>query len=337
MQPSRRRRDIKGMIRRVVSWLVVIGIGVGGWFAYGSEPVQRGLGNREQFRVDPPEERPEFASAVIESVGEYVYAAGESTLSSTVVTTVDRETQRASVTRTNAITGLTADGQVPTVDQAMVAAAPSAQIVTFDAVFRSGATAVDPWTRSPRPPSVGGTELDPYLIPTIDDVIGFELAAIPGRDPRAAGGASGVIGEVGEDDKDNKIGEIAAKTAQDVLGPQAGSSLLPEHDLSNVPEDVVDLRRWTTDDGTWALLSPIGHAIAGLDLPDGTRLVFTYGFDADGWLRYLDVEIDPAVALAGLDHLDESMLSFEWRVTDVSDDAITIDLPDNVVDATPTA
>ncbi|MCX6520816.1 MAG: hypothetical protein NTZ21_09155 [Actinobacteria bacterium] len=333
MQPSTSKRNIKGTIRRVVSWLAVIGIGVGGWFAYGSEPVQRALGNREQFRVEPPEVRPEYASAVIESVSEYVYPVGESTISSTVVTTVDRETERASVSRTNALTGLSVDGQsVPIVgvlpgvavpEGTVVPAAASARIVTFDAVFRKGATDADPWTRSPRPPYVGGTELDPYLIPTIDDVIGFELAAIPGRDPRAEGGATG---------------EIEATTMQEVLGPEAGTtSALPEHDLSNVPEDVVDLRRWTTDDGTWALLSPVGHDIAGLDLPDGTRLVFTYGFDADGLLRYLDVEIDPAVAVAGLDHIDESMLSFEWRVTSVSDDAITIDLPANVVDATPSA
>jgi hypothetical protein len=324
MQPSTSSRNIKRTVRRIVSWLAVIGIGVGGWFAYGSEPVQRALGNREQFRVGPPEVRPEYASAVIETVGEYVYAVGESTFSSSAVTTVDRTTQRATVTRTNAITGLTVDGQVPTVAQTMIAAAPSARIVTFDAVFRKGATDADPWTRSPRPPYVGGTELDPYLIPTVDDVIGFELATIPGRDPRAAGGATG---------------EIGTTTAEQVLGPEAGSpsSVLTEHDLSNVPEDVVDLRRWITDDGTWALLSPIGHAIAGLDLPDGTRVAFTYGFDADGLLRYLDVEVDPAVAMAGLDHFDESMLSFEWRVTTVSDDAITIDLPANVVDEVPSA
>lgn len=323
MQPSTSKRNIKGTIRRIVSWLAVIGIGVGGWFAYGSEPVQRALGNREQFRVEPPEVRPEYASAVVETVGEYVYAAGESTFSSTEVTTVDLTSQRASVTRTNAMTGLTVDGQIPTATQTMFAADPSARIVTFDAVFRKGATDADPWTRSPRPPYVGGTELDPYLIPTIDDVIGFELAAIPGRDPRAEGGATG---------------EIEATTMQEVLGPEAGtSSALPEHDLSNVPEDVVDLRRWTTDDGTWALLSPVGYDIAGLDLPDATRLVFTYGFDADGLLRYLDVEIDPAVALAGLDHIDESMLSFEWRVTGVSEFGVTIDLPTNVVDATPSA
>jgi hypothetical protein len=324
MQPSTSTRNIKRTIRRVVSWLAVAGIGVGGWFAYGSEPVQRALGNREQYRVEPPEERPEYASAVIESVGEYVYAVSESTFSSTVVTTVDRGTQRATVTRTNAMTGLTADGQVPTVAQTMTPSAPSARVVAFDAVFRKGATDADPWIRSPRPPYVGGTELDPYLIPTIDDVIGFELASIPGRDPRALGGATG---------------EVRATTAEDVLGSTAGkpSSALPEHDLANVPGDVVDLRRWTTDDGTFALLSPIGHGIAGLDLPDDTRVTFTFGFDADGLLRYLDVEVDPAVALAALDHIDESMLSFEWRVTSVSDDAVTIDLPANVVDEVPAA
>ena len=65
--------------------------------------------------------------------------------------------------------------------------------------------------------------------------------------------------------------------------------------------------------------------------------MFTYGFDEDGLLRYLDVEIDPAVAMAALDHIDESMLSFEWRVTSVSDVAIPIDLPTNVVDEAPAA
>lgn len=312
-----------GTIRRVVSWLAVVGLGVGGWFAYGSEPVQRALGNREQFRVEPPEVRPEYASAVIETVGEYVFTAGESTLSSAVVTTVDRNSQRATVTRTNALTGYTVDGQVPSVAQTTFPSAPSTRIVTFDSIFRKGATDADPWTRSARPPYVGGTELDPYLIPTIDDVIGFELASIPGRDPRVVGGATG---------------EIGPTTAQDVLGPEAGAqSTLPEHDLSNVPKDVVDLRRWTTDDGTFALLSPVGHDIADLDLPDSTRLVFTYGFDAQGLLRYLDVEVDPSVALAGLEFIDESMLSFEWRVTSVSDDAVTIDLPANVVDEVPAA
>ena len=84
-------------------------------------------------------------------------------------------------------------------------------------------------------------------------------------------------------------------------------------------------------------MSPIGYAIAGLSLPDDTRLVFTYGFDEDGLLRYLDVEIDPAVVMASLDHMDESMLSFEWRVTSVSDLGVTIDLPTNVVDEVPAA
>ena len=199
MQPSTSTRNIKGTVRRVVSWLAVAGLGVGGWFAYGSEPVQRALGNREQFRVEPPEVRPEYASAVVESVGEYVYARGESTISSTTVTTVDRTTQRASVSRTNAITGLTVDGQVPTTAAGQTMPGPSSlrprrpRIVTFDSIFRKGATDADPWTRSPRPPYVGGTALDPYLIPTIDDVIGFELASIPGRDPRAVGGATGEI------------------------------------------------------------------------------------------------------------------------------------------------
>ncbi len=334
MQPSTSSRNIKATVRRVVSWLVVAGLGVGGWFAYGSEPVQRALGNREQFRVEPSEERFEYASAVVESVGEYAYAAGESTINSAVVTTVDRATQRASVSRTNTLTGLTAGGQsVPIIGQLPGVAAPagtvapaaaSARIVTFDAIFRKGATDADPWIRSSRPPYVGGTELDPYLIPTTDDVIGFELASIPGRDPRAIGGATG---------------EIRSTTAEDVPGSEAGTTMntLPEHDLANVPKDVVDLRRWTTDDGTFALLSPIGHRIAGLDLPDSARVVFTYGFDEDGLLRYLDVEVDPTVALAGLDHIDESMLSFEWRVTSVSDVGITIDLPANVVDEAPAA
>lgn len=334
MQPSTSSRNIAGTIRRVVSWLAVVGLGVGGWFAYGSEPVQRALGNREQFRVEPPEERPEYASAVVESAGEYVYGAGESTISSATVITVDRATQRASVSRTNAFTGFTVDGQnaptagllpgVPVPDGTVVPAAATAQVVTFDSIFRKGATDADPWTRSPRQPYVGGTALDPYLIPTIDDVIGFELASIPGRDPRVAGGATG---------------EIRRSAAGGALGPEAGQALksLPEHDLANVPEDVVDLRRWTTDDGTFALVSPVGYAIAGLSLPDNTRLVFTYGFDEDGLLRYLDVEIDPAAVMAALDHMDESMASFEWRVTSVSDVGIPIDLPTNVVDEAPSA
>jgi hypothetical protein len=334
MQPSTSSRNIKGTVRRVVSWLAVVGLGAGGWFAYGSEPVQRALGNREQFRVEPPEVRPEYASAVVEMASEYVDEAGQSTISKSVITTVDRATQRATVSRTNLLTGLTADGQPPSVatvgqlpgvatpGQTVSPAAPLTWIVTFDAIFRMGPTDGDPWTRSPRPPYLGGSALDPYLIPTIDDVIGFELASIPGRDPRAEGGASG---------------EIRPITADDVPRSEAGPSLaaLPEHDLANVPEDVVDLRRWTTDDGTFALLSPIGHGIAGLDLPDSTRVVFTYGFDADGLLRYLDVEVDPAAAAAGLEYIDESILSFEWRVTSVSDDAIAIDLPTNVVDEVP--
>ena len=334
MQPSTSNRNITGTVRRVASWLVVVGVGVGGWFAYRSEPVQRALGNREQFRVEPPEERPEYAGAVVESIGEFAYAAGESTIASASVTTVDRATQRATVTRTNTLTGVTIDGQSGPITVAVpgvaapagtvVPAAASSRIVTFDAIFRKGATDADPWIRSPRAPYVGGTELDPYLVPTIDDVIGFELASIPGRDPRAVGGATG---------------EIRRPTAEDALGPEAGQPLmsLPEHDLANVPEDVVDLRRWTTDDGTFALVSPIGYAIAGLSLPDDTRLVFTYGFDEDGLLRYLDVEIDPAVVMASLDHMDESMLSFEWRVTSVSDLGVTIDLPTNVVDEVPAA
>jgi len=35
--------------------------------------------------------------------------------------------------------------------------------------------------------------------------------------------------------------------------------------------------------------------------------------------------------------MDESMLSFEWRVTSVSDLGVTIDLPTNVVDEVPAA
>jgi hypothetical protein len=318
MEPGTKKR-----LRRVTTLLVVAVVGAGGWYASGSEPVQRAFGRREMFRVPLAEVRSEYASANVERVTEFVLVADESLIQNTEVTTVDRASQRAVVTSSNALTNLTIDGVAP-VTGTFGPGPASTTIVTFDALFERGPTEADPWMRSPRQPYVDNSALDPYIIPTFDDVVGFELAAIPSRDPRVDG---------------SEGGDIEPITAGDLPGDDTPSALVnvPERAPSNVPEDVVKMMRWSGDAGTFRQMSPVGYEIAGLSVPDGTSVTFTFGFDEAGLLRYLDATVDSRAATAGLASEDQVLVNVTWRATSVSDDPTTIDLPINVVDSTPTA
>ncbi len=314
---------MKQRLRRAATLLLVAGVGAGGWYASGSEPVQRALGRREQFRVPPAEVRTEYASATVETVTEIVLVADQSLVQNTAVTTVDRASQRAIVTSSNALTNLTIDGVAP-VTGTFGPGPASTTIVTFDALFERGATEADPWMRSPRQPYLGSSALDPYIIPTFDDVVGFELAAIPSRDPRVEGSDGG---------------DIEPITAADVLGADAPTPPVgvPDRVPANVPDGVVTMMRWSSDAGTFRQMSPVGFGITGLAVPESTRVTFTFGFDTTGLLRYLDATVDPVAATAGLASEDQVLVNVTWRATSVSDDPTTIDLPNNVVDATPTA
>ncbi len=306
----------KGKIRSAASWLVIVGVGVGGWVAYGSEPAQRALGRRETSRTVPLAPRPDYSSATFAQVLEVVGNVEDSVVSVSSTATVDNASQRARIVTSVAATNVNLSGQpvasVAVVGEPSPIAAPTTEIVALDATYTSGATEVDPWTRSVREPFLAGTWLDPYLIPTYDDVIGFELEAMPAWDPLDPGST-----------------------------PATPFETAPDRAPTNVPEAVVRLMRWSLDVGTFRRASPVAYSMAfstgTLDVPDSTPVTFTFGFDETGLLQYLDVGISTVAAASGLETEDETWPWFEWWVVSMSNDPATIDLPVDVIDAAPTA
>lgn len=316
----------KKRIRRTASLLVVAGLGAGGWVAYGSEPGQRAVGRREYFRAHPVVEAPDLASATISTRFEAIRSAETSTERYDIVATIDAANQRARVDTTSVPTDLTATGQsVPASATGVSTPSPamSTEVITIDATYEPGATDADPWTRASRAPDTWGTWIDPHVIPTYVELVGFELESMHSWDPLIGGGPLDLASQTAEID-----GMIEANGATTTAAQEA-----PERTPTDVPAEVVRLMRWSTDMASLRHLSPLTMSMLGLIAPDDAPVVFTLGFDSAGLARYIDASISLSDAMVGLD--TESMVFqwIEWRVLGVSDDPVTIDLPVNVVDA----
>ncbi len=326
----------KQWIRRVASWLVVAGLGAGGWVAYSSEPGQRALGRREYFRARPVVEAPDFASATISMRFEAIRSAEASTERYDTVGTIDVASQRAKVDKTWALTGFSASGQPTPLSLAMSATGtPSSQpaasgvstsVVALDSIYESGATDADPWTRAARGSTIRGSWIDPNPIPTYEELVGFELESMQSWDPRTDQGSLDLASQTAEVD-----GLLDANEATATSPLEA-----PGRTPTDVPAEVVRLMRWRTDMASLRYLSPQVLATLELVAPDDASVVFTLGFDSAGLVRYMDISIALSVAMAGLDTEAAVAQWMEWRVLSVSDDPVTIDLPVNVVDAPPT-
>ncbi len=322
-------------MRRTAGWLVVAGLGAGGWVAYSSEPGQRALGRREYFRARPVVEPPDYASATIATSFEAIYSEEASTLRFEMVQTIDAASQRAKADTSWAATGFSASGQ--SIPATATAFAPgtqpppqpatsgmSATIATVESTYKSGATEADPWTREPNA-EVQGSLVDPRAIPTYEELVGFELESMPSWDPRTDQGPLDLASQTAEVE-----GLLDANEAT-ATPPQA----VPQRTPTDVPAEVVRLMRWSTDIASLRYLSPQMLADFEFVAPDDASVVFTLGFDSAGLARYFDISIALPVALAALDTEEVVFQWMEWRVLSVSDDPVTIDLPVNVVDAPP--
>ena len=282
---------------------------------HNSEFVQRVLGNREDRRVERLALTPRFgfASAKLHITVAEIYnseAGGPVDLTSTRDVSIDRES-------------LTAKSDVK-IDRTATEVAPGVNAIPYDALnasfteiltqnnrYESPTDPGKPWTWYPIGPYYYGTEIDAHYIPMIDDIMGFELrdSALQADDGRTRLGIH-VDGSPARHRADTAVrrdNELHVRLRSRHLSSRSCRS------------------------------SPPGPRSLG---PGSTPVTLTIGFDDVGLLRFADVEIGSAVATTVAQQLGtkhSAVYHYTLVVDDISGDAISIDVPTDVVDAPPDA
>ncbi|HEX3089106.1 MAG TPA: hypothetical protein VHQ23_10655, partial [Ilumatobacteraceae bacterium] len=170
--------------------------------------------------------------------------------------------------------------------------------------FESPAEPGQPWTRSPVEPYYYGTELDDHFLPMVDDIMGFELRALPTKPDPIAAAASGW----------KRVNTPA------------------------VPPDAASTYTYELDMDTYRRVAPILAGRTLIEAPPETPVTLTIAFDEFGLLRFADVSIASIVASGLAQELGDGrsgVYHYTLDVTEISGEPITIPLPTDVVDAAP--
>ena len=272
--------------------------------------VQRVLGHREDRRVEHLALTPRFgfASARLHITVAEIYnseAGGPVDLTSTRDVSIDRES-------------LTAKSEVK-IDRTATEVAPGVSAIPYDALnasfteiltrnnrYESPTDPGQPWTWYPIGPYYYGTEIDAHYIPMIDDIMGFELRDLPSK-PMTIEPASG----------------FKSTVRRRVNGPTPPSAVTTSY-------------TYELDLDTYRRAVPILAGRTNLLGPGNTPVTLTIGFDDVGLLRFADVDMGSAVATTVAQQLGtkhDAVYRYTLTVDDISGDAISIDVPTNVVDA----
>lgn len=275
-----------------------------------SEFVQRVLGNREDRRLERTALTPRFgfASARLHITLAEIYNSAEGgtvDLTTTRDVSIDRES-------------LTAKSDVK-IDRTATEVAPGVNAIPYDALnasfteiltknnrYESPADPGQPWTWYPIGPYYYGTEIDAHYIPMIDDIMGFELRDLPSK-PMTIEPASG----------------FKSTVRRRVTGPTPPSAVTTSYTYE------IDL-------DTYRRAVPILAGRTAFRGPGSTPVTLTIGFDDVGLLRFADVDMGSAVATTVAQQLGtKHSASYHYTLTvdDISGDAISIDVPTDVVDA----
>jgi hypothetical protein len=270
----------------------------------GTEVGQRIVGHREDRRVEHTTLTPRFGYAAAKlrvTVGS-IYNSGGATmdLTTTEDVSIDRQTATASsdvkVSRTQPqVVSGTGTTPVIDVDESYT------EVLTKSYRYDSPSNDDEPWTRSTVEPHHYGTVLDQHYIPTIDDIMGFELRGLPSK-PIALDAASG-------------------------LGPT--NSPTP-------PAAVTRSYSYEFDMATFKRAVPILANRSLFMAPPDTPVTLTVGFDDVGLLRFADFAIPSSMATKYAEQFGSDRTAFyhyTLEVTDISGEPINIKIPTDVVDA----
>ena len=276
----------------------------------GTEAGQRIFGNREDRRVERTTLTPRFAyaAATVQVTIAGIYANDDGTtvdLTSIKKVSIDRQSGTAS----KEVDVSRSPSQVsPGVDAIPIGDIGDSytDILTKDYRYESAIDAGQPWTRYTAEPSTYRTELDPHYIPMIDDIMGFELRDLPPR----------------------------PLTVDATSGPQ--SSLRLAVNSPSATSSVTRMFSYDMDINTFRRAIPILASRADIEISPETPVAVTIGFDDAGLLRFADVEISNATATqaaTGLGAQRRIVYHYTFDVTDISGEAIAIDVPTDFVDA----
>lgn len=306
----------RSYIAKIVCLLVVVGLVGGGYAGRNTVAAQRILGKREDYRIEAATDsgRPAFAGAVIVQNASTVTHLPDGSVAAVRVLS-EISIDRASSTATRRIMSVLdrSDPNNPGVVTANVNdPPPQVQMWTFskDAMYVSGAQPTDPWIRTP----VGSpilTPASPYFILTLDDVIGFELAA-----------TTAVV----------STADLAALAAEIRPILQSGDS-----DGTVTPPPApqpIEVRQYSMTAGDLKRMIPTLYTYAELDLRVDTPITLRLGFDAERVLRFASISLERSAAEQRIGD-GVAVYGFTMVVSDLSDSPMIIALPTNVVDAPP--
>jgi hypothetical protein len=278
-------------------------------FAVGTEAGQRIVGHREEHRVEHTTLTPRFAfaAATVHVTVAAIYTNPDGTtvdLTSTKKISIDRASSTASKEVEVALTPSQISPGVDAIPMDNVTDSYT-EILTKDYRYDTAADAGQPWDRYKAEPEFYGTEIDPYYIPMIDDIMGFQLRDLPAKPL--------------------------------TVEPKAGFK--PSARRVNGPSDSSSVTRTYSYDMTMStflraipILANRTDIVVGSDTP----VKVTIGFDDAGLLRFADVEISSATATTTAQQLGPRrrvVYHYTLDVTNISGEPVAIDIPTNFVDA----
>jgi hypothetical protein len=113
----------------------------------------------------------------------------------------------------------------------------------------------------------------------------------------------------------------------------------PAVDNPTLPPDVKDAYSYDIDMETYRRVAPILAGRTLIDAPPDTEVTLTLAFDDVGLLQFADVAIPSSVATTLAEQRGPGragVYHYTLEVTEISGESITIDLPTDVVDESPT-
>jgi hypothetical protein len=303
---KKRHGGLKFMAFVVVMVVLIIAISKGSKTEIG----QRITGNRDDHRLENTRLTPRFgfAAAKVRTTVGAIFNIDGTMLDATTTSdvSIDRESSTSS---SEIVTGATATEIAPGVDATPYDTFTDiwTQIMTKDYRYVSPRNEGEPWTRFAVDPWFYGTEIDEHYIPMIDDLMGYELRAIPSK----------------------------PITAEPVAGLKRDSLTRPAVDAPTRPSAVIKTYSYEFDMETYRRVLPILARRTHLFALRETMVTVTIGFDDVGLLRFADVSIPTSVATTLAQQLgtyQSAEYHYTLEVTDISGEPIKIDLPTNVVD-----
>lgn len=297
---------LKFMAFVVVVVMLIVGISKGAKTEVG----QRITGHRQDRRVENTRLTPRFgfASAKVRIAVGSIYNVNGAVmdLTETSDVSIDRRSARASTERAMSPTATEVAPGVTAIPYGTFEESRS-EVLTRDYKYVSADEAGRPWTRSIVQPYYYGTATDDHYIPMIDDLMGFELRQTPSK----------------------------PITVEPVAGLKRDSLTRPAVNSPTALSDVAKTYSYEFDFSTYRRVLPILAGRTNFDAPPETVVTVTIGFDAVGLLRFADVSIPTTTATTlaqALGNYQFADYHYTFEVTEISGEAITIDLPTDFVD-----